>query len=109
MAALSSFIQGPTIAAIKNIGKTISHIDPQVIESVFQNWSLGSSLLNPEPIETTGSFQLLPAKFSNGVLIDAADQTIKFPTNSNIRLEEGTFETWLSPQWNGLDNDADLT
>lgn len=109
MAALSSFIQGPTITAIKNIGKTISHIEPEVIESVFQNWSLGSSLLNPEPIETTGAFELLPAKFSNGVLVDAADQTIKFPTNSNLRLEEGTFETWLSPQWNGLDNDADLT
>jgi hypothetical protein len=108
-AALSSFIQGPTVAAIKNIGKIISHIEPDVIESVFEGWSLGNSLLNPESITTTGSFQLLPAKYGNGVLIDQSDQSIKFPVNANIRLEEGTFETWLVPQWNGLDNDAAIT
>lgn len=109
MAALSSFIQGPTVAAMKNIGKTISHIEPDIIESVFEGWSLGTSLLNPEPISTTGSFQLLPAKFADGVLIDQPDQTISFPVNANIRLEEGTFETWVVPQWNGLDNDANIT
>jgi len=108
-AALSSFIQGPTVTAIKNIGKTISHIQPDVIESVFAGWSLGSSLLNPEPITTAGSFQLLPAKFGNGALINQPNQTISFPTGANIRLEEGTFETWVVPQWNGLDNDAALT
>lgn len=109
MAALSSFIQGPTIPAIKNIGKIISHITPEIKESVFLGWSLGNSLLNPQEISTTGEFQLLPAKFYNGVLLDAPDQTISFPINSNIKLEEGTFETWIIPQWNGLDNDADLT
>jgi len=109
IAGLTSFIQGPTLTAIKNIGKTISHIEPEVIESAFQNWSLGSSLLNPESIETTGSFQLLPGKFGNGVLVSNPNQTITFPVNSNLRLEEGTFETWISPQWNGLDNDARLT
>lgn len=108
-AAMSSFIQGPTIPAIKNIGKTISHIEPELIESIFQGWSLGSSLLNPQEIKTTGSFKLLPAKFSDGVLIDSRDQTISFPTTSNLRLEEGTFESWIIPQWNGLDNDANLT
>jgi hypothetical protein len=108
IAALTSFIQGPTVNAIKNIAKTISHIDPEIIESAFLNWSLGSSILFPESISTSGSFQLLPAKFGNGALIND-DQTISFPVNDNIRLEEGTFETWLSPQWNGLDNDAELT
>jgi len=109
MAALSSFIQGPTIPAMKNIGKTISHITPEIIESVFGGWSLGNSLLNPRDISTTGEFSLLPAKFYNGVLVNAPNQTITFPLNSNIKLEEGTFETWITPQWNGLDNDADLT
>lgn len=107
-AALGSFVQGPTLAAIKNIGKTISHIEPEVNESFLQGWSLGTSLLNPEPIQTDGAFQLLPAKFGNGVLVDSADQTIKFKVNDNLRFEEGTFETWLSPQWDGLDNDANL-
>ena len=31
------------------------------------------------------------------------------PINSNLRFEEGTFEQWILPQWNGLDNDAILT
>lgn len=109
IAALSSFIQGPTINAIKNIGKTISHVEPQITEDVFQDWSLGNSLLNPQSIKTTGSFELLPAKFDTGVLVNQDDQTITFPISSNIRLQEGTFETWVLPQWNGLDNDARLT
>jgi len=108
-AALSSFIQGPTIAAIKNIGQIITHVEPQLIESAFETWSLGSSLLFPIGIETTGAFQLLPAHFGNGVLIDQPGQTITMPVNSNLRLEDGTFETWVLPQWNGLDNDAALT
>jgi hypothetical protein len=108
-AALSSFIQGPTINAIKNIGQVITHIEPQVIESAFEIWSLGSSLLFPVSIETTGSFNVLPAHFGNGVLVDQPDQTITMPVNSNLRLEEGTFESWIFPQWNGLDNDAALT
>jgi hypothetical protein len=108
-AALSSFIQGPTVAAIKNLVQIITHIEPQLIESAFEAWSLGSGLLFPAGIQTTGSFQLLSAHFGNGVLIDQPDQTITMPINSNIRLEEGTFETWVLPQWNGLDNDAALT
>jgi hypothetical protein len=108
-AALSSFVQGPTIPAIKNIGKIISHIEPELIESAFQSWTLGQGLLNPQPITTTGAFQLLPAKFGDGALINDPDQTIKFPVHSNLRLEEGTFETWIIPQWNGLDNNSTLT
>ena len=108
-AALSSFVVGPTIPAIKNIGQIISHIEPELIESAFQSWTLGQGLLNPQPIVTTGAFQLLPAKFGDGVLINAADQTVSFPVHSNLRLEEGTFETWIAPQWNGLDNNSTLT
>lgn len=107
-AALGSFIQGPTVTAIKNIAKIISHNEPVIEESYLKNWSLGSSLLEPEKIKTTGEFQLLPAKFNNGALIDS-NQTISFPASSNIRLEEGTFETWVAPEWNGLDNNANLT
>lgn len=108
-AALSSFIQGPTVAAIKNIGHIITHIEPELIESAFEIWSLGSSLLFPIGVETSGSFQLLSGHYGNGVLIDKPDQTITMPLNSNLRLEEGTFESWILPQWNGIDNDADLT
>jgi hypothetical protein len=108
-AALSSFIQGPTIAAVKNLVQIITHVEPQVIESAFTIWSLGQGLLFPVGIGTTGSFQLLPAHYGDGVLIDNSAQTITMPVSSNLRLEEGTFETWVLPQWNGLDNDAALT
>jgi hypothetical protein len=108
-AALSSFIKGPTITAMKNIGQTISHIEPVISESVFQGWTLGTSLLTPEQITTNGSFELVPGKFGNGVLVNSNSQSIQFPVNSNIRIEEGTFEEWIIPQWNGLDNDASLT
>lgn len=109
MGALESFIQGPTVASLKNIGKKVSHIEPEIIESIFQNWSLGNSLLNPRSIQTSGEFELLPAKHGDGVLIDKDGQSVMFPVNSNLRLESGTFETWLVPQWDGIDNDADLT
>ena len=108
-AALSSFIQGPTVAAIKNIGEIITHVEPQVIESAFQVWSLGNNLLQPVGVESTGNFQLVPAHFGNGALINQPEQTVTMPVCSSLRLEEGTFETWILPQWNGLDNDAELT
>lgn len=108
-AALSSFIQGPTVNAIKNIGNIISHIPPDVIEGAFNAWSLGDSLLNPEKIKTIGEFDLVPSKYGNGVLINNDNQNITLPSNSNIRFEEGTFEQWLTPLWNGIDNDAKLS
>lgn len=108
-AALESFIQGPTVPAIKNICDKITHIEPEIIESNFQNWSLGSSLLNPQKIETNGSFELLPAKYGEGILINQNNQTVSFPASSNLRIEQGTFESWISPEWNGIDNDASLT
>mgnify|MGYP001578541029 CR=1 FL=1 len=107
-AALSSFSQGPTLNAIKNIGHVISHIEPEVIESIFQNWSLGNSLLNPRNIEVVGNFDLVPVKYGQGVLINDASQKMTFPMNSNLKLEGGTFETWVLPQWYGLDNDGKL-
>lgn len=107
-AALSSFLQGPTIDAIKNIGKTISHIEPEITESAFVNWSLGSSLLNPKGISTAGAFNLVPAKYGTGAVINIPGQIISLPYNSNFKIGEGTFETWIIPEWNGIDNDAKL-
>lgn len=108
-AALSSFVKGPTVEAIKNIGNVISHIEPEVIESIFSGWTLGESYLNPKSVQTDGEFELLPAKYGSGALINDKSQKITLPQVSNLRLEEGTFETWVSPSWNGLDNDANLT
>jgi hypothetical protein len=109
MAAMQSFTAGPTLASMANIVTTIVHAPPQIIESALQSWTLGLSLLNPEPITTTGDLSLVPAKYNNGVVINTPGQTISLPICSNLRLEQGTFECWVIPQWDGLDNKADIT
>ena len=109
IAAMSSFIQGPTVTAMENLVEQITHIKPELIESAFNNWVLGSSTLTPTNIETTGQFRLIPGKYDNGVVIDTPGQTITFPVSSNIRIENGSFECWVAPEWNGIDNDANLT
>jgi hypothetical protein len=108
-AALTSFIQGPTISAMKNIGQTISHVPPTITESVFSGWSLGNSLLYPDVVKTTGNIQLVPGKFGSGAMIGSPGESISLPVNSALRLEEGTFESWISPGWNGIDNQAELS
>lgn len=108
-AALQSFTKGPTIPAMMQIVSNITHIDPEIIEAAFQSWSLGISRLYPAPIKTTGDIQLLLGKFDFGALLTDPGQTISFPISSNLRLEEGTLETWVIPEWDGLDNDATLT
>jgi hypothetical protein len=107
-AALSSFLQGPSLSAIKNLVQTISHIEPEITESAFVNWSLGSSLLVPSDISTTGAFDLVPAKYASGAVINTLGQTISLPLTSNLRIEEGTFETWIIPEWDGIDNNSQL-
>lgn len=109
MAAMESFPEGPTISSISNIVNKIVHTPPEIVESAFTTWSLGSALLNPEPIATTGSFSLLPAKYDNGVLVNTLGQTIKFPIASDLRLEQGSLQTWVAPNWNGIDNQSNLS
>lgn len=108
-AALSSFLQGPTKNAIENIGNKISHITPEIKESLFDGWSLGNSKLNSSVIKSTGDFKIVPGKYSDGVLIEEENQNITIPFVSNLRLEEGSLDFWATPQWNGLDNAANLT
>ena len=108
-AALQSFTKGPTIPALKAIASNIAHMEPEIIEAAFQNWSLGSSMLYPSQIASSGDVQLHLGKFDHGALIKNNDETISFPMSSNMKMSEGTLETWVIPEWDGLDNDATLT
>ena len=108
-AALSSFLQGPTVAAMKNLVNIVSHIEPEIIESAFSNWSLGVNLLTPIGIQTNIVEGLVPGKYGYGLTVDRPGQTITMPVSSNIRLEQGSFQTWVKPEWYGIDNDAELT
>ena len=108
IAAMQSFTTGPTIPSIYNIVNTIVHTPPTIIEAAYQNWILGESTLSLAPIQTTGALDLVPAKYDNGVLIDRPGQTITMPVSSNIRLENGSFECWVLPNWNGIDNQSNI-
>lgn len=109
MAAMQSFTQGPTITSLKNIVEGITHSPPEIIESNFTNWSLGNSLLSTEKIKILGNPEILPGKYGNGILISEPDQTLSFPVSSNLKIEEGTLEMWVVPQWKGIDNQSNLT
>jgi hypothetical protein len=107
--ALQSFLKGPTIPSIKGIVSAVTKIEPEIKESAFEVWSLGVSRLFQQSVNITGDPQLVAAKFDQGVKMENAGDTISFPVSSNLRLEEGTLETWFTPDWDGLDNDATLT
>lgn len=107
--ALQSFTKGPTVPAMQQIVSNITKIIPEIIESAFQVWSLGYSHLYGNSIKIGGDLQLVPGKFDQGILPVNEGEFVTFPVAGNLRLEEGTLETWVIPEWNGIDNDATLT
>lgn len=107
--ALQSFTKGPTISAMELLISSVTKITPQIIEAIFEAWSLGNSILYPDAIQTSEDLQLVSGKFDQGFLPTQSGDSVTFPVSSNLRLEEGTLETWVIPEWDGLDNDATLT
>src|SRR5690606_33332484 len=95
--------------AMEQIVSNITKITPEIIESVFQVWSLGYSHLYGSLIQVGGDLQLVPGKFDQGILPVNDGEYVSFPVVANLRLEEGTLETWVIPEWDGIDNDATLT
>jgi hypothetical protein len=109
IAAMGSLPKGPTIGAMTNMVQTITQVPPQIEESIFELWSLGSAFLYPEPPQVNNNPQVLPAKYDNGLLLQGPGQNVVVPTCSRISIDEGTFSSWILPQWNGIDNDSELT
>ncbi len=107
--ALQSFTKGPTIPSMKLLVSNITKIDPEIIESIFDIWSLGVGSLFQNGIETTGNPAIVSGKFDNGVLLDTDGQSVSFPLNNHVRLDDGSIEFWVIPEWDGLDNDARIT
>lgn len=107
--ALQSYTQGPTLPAFKTIVSSVTKIKPQIVEAAFEIWSLGISWLYSLIFGVQGEPQLVAGKWDQGILCDKAGESVSFPISSNLRLEEGSFECWVIPEWNGLDNDATLT
>lgn len=105
---LQSYPKGPTIPSYEELVKSFTDIKPNITEKTFGNWILGRDYLNPGEIETKGVLKFLPAKHSEGLYI-GEDNSVTLPAISSIDLNQGTVETWIKPDWNGIDNDADIT
>jgi len=112
--SLQTFTKGPIIPAIKQLVSSFTQINPNITESVFEEWVLGRDYLNLMDMELTGpSDEDMPSyasgKFGNGLLLNKSGQTAVLPAVSNIRFNEGTWEAFVVPNWNGIENDATLT
>jgi hypothetical protein len=105
--ALQSFIKGPTIPSLERLVESFTDVTPNINEAAFDNWVLGRDNLHlRSPIyDSNQTFDL--GKFDNGAII--SDNNIQVPALAHLRLDEGTLETWIRPNWKGLSNDASLT
>lgn len=105
---LSAFPKGPTIPAISGLVSSITKTDPQINELAFGSWILGRDYLNPATVSYKGSLEFSDGKFGTGLKIKE-DNSVWIPSISNLSLQEGTVEMWVTPEWYGVNNDADLT
>lgn len=105
---LQSFVKGPTIPAFTKLINAITKVDPNITEWSLKNWILGRDILDPTRVDHSGVIKFSPGKFGEGIVIDDG-VSITLPSKSNMRLEQGTFETWIKPDWSGRCNDAKLT
>ena len=105
---LSAYPRGPTIPAISGLVESIVKTVPKIEELTFGSWILGRDYLTPGPVSSSGPLEFVDGKFGSGLNING-DNSIWIPAASSISLDEGTVEMWITPSWNGIHNDADLT
>ena len=104
---LSSMVQGPTIPSIKSFVQQVSKVSPDILELAFNSWELGTDplyLLDAQGTNVTYDL----GKFNNGY-VSKDESSVTMKASSDIRLEEGTLESYVIPEWDGIDNDATLT
>jgi hypothetical protein len=112
---LQSFLTGPTVPAIKSLVEAFTNVTPDITESVFLEWILGRDYLYLLPMELNGTPGISDdpgydvGKFGEGLLLSSTGQTATIPATSNLRMSEGTWESFVVPRWSGVDNDATLT
>ena len=105
---LQSFVEGPTIPSIERLVESFTGVTPDIEESTFSNWVLGRDFLNLRAIESKVTPEYDLGRHDNGIIVRAG-QALRAPAVSNFRLDEGTLESWIRPDWPGYANDAELT
>lgn len=105
--ALQTFTKGPTIQAMTELISSVTKIDPRIVEAAF--WSLGVSYLNKKDCSVLGEPTLVAGPFDQGVLVNKIGDGVTLPISNNLRIEEGSLEMSIIPEWDGIDNDASIT
>lgn len=105
--ALQTFPTGPTKVAIENLVKAVTKVKPEIIEAIFDSWVIGfSNLYRSQPFYSK-DIEIKPGKYDGGAYFGTGDY-LELPALSNFKLDRGTVEFWIIPDWNGLDNDATI-
>ena len=107
VACLQNYPKGPTKEAISNIAEIISHVNPIINESMYDEWVLGTSRLFDGYLEASGT--LLPSIWDYGMYFVNVNDKLEVPFGNHIKLNNGTTEFWVNPNWDGIDNDAQIT
>jgi len=105
---LEAFSRGPVISSFENLIQKFTEQKPEISESFFGSWILGRDLLNPRDMKYDGILKFESGKFDSGVLIDNG-VVVSAPAKTSLNVDEGTFSCWIRSDWNGINNDADLT
>jgi len=109
MACLQTFPKGSTVESITNLTKIISHAQPYIWESFNDEWIIGTSYLYNNKPTTSGLLELVPGKYQYAINVKDSSDSILLPFSSHFKLERGTLEMYVTPNWNGIDNDAEIT
>ena len=105
---LQSYPKGPTLPSISNLVSSVTKTAPDISESFFGNWILGRDYLKTSTVDYAGKLVFEEARFKQGLNI-LDENVLTIPAVSNLSLNEGTIETWIKPNWNGINNDANIT
>jgi len=106
--AMSAFLMGPSVAAIKSLVAAFTKVDPEVRENVYDRHYVGIDYLVLKGVQSVGPISYTDAKFDQGVVIKrstgATQPQLYFPAASNISVTEGTIQFWVYPMYDAQDS-----
>lgn len=107
LAALQTFVRGPTLESFRSIARIPTLIQPDVRELTFDEWTVGRDNLYPDEPVLAEDAEYGLGKWGSGLIVRDG-QSISLPAERYISLSGGTFGVRVVPDWAGIDNDASL-
>jgi len=105
---LQAFVNGATVQSLKTLVNSVTKIDPEIKELTFDEWTAGRDNLHLSEGILEGPETYRDGRFESGIYISDSN-TLTYPEESYVSYRYGTFEAWVSNDWSGIDNDAQLT